>query len=195
MSKHFIPALSLSLSLSTLMFIHFRRAGLWSNAPFWLLALFISLCIARGVATYNVGLRSCCWQLRYWQNHMDLISYSSRQTPEKQVRAIRVFVRRRGNVAFAWQKVRKKREEARWVCVPLDLNPIRSIFFCVCVWGGDCFRDSAISGCHHHSSSPKVSGMRCCHASRYCWSILIDLRDFREYQCPSLPLTPFCLCN
>lgn len=123
------------------MFIHFRRAGLWSNAPFWLLALFISLCIARGVATYNVGLRSCCWQPRYWQNHMDLISYSSRQTPEKQVRAIRVFVRRRGNVAFAWQKVRKKREEARWVWVCVCVfrsqsHPIYFLFVCVCVWGG-----------------------------------------------------------
>lgn len=63
---------------------------------------------------------------------------------------------RRSRVCLRERKVRKRRRrdiEGSWcVCVwaPVISVPPHPIYF-----GGDCFRDSTISRCHHHSSCPR----------------------------------------
>lgn len=155
---------------------------LWSNVPFWLLALFISLCIARGVATYNDcrAVLAAMLLTEPYGFHFIFIT----PTQEKKIHRTVSLCGCATTTVFAWEKVRKK---DRKTIGALDLNSILSILGRAIVLETAQFLGGI--------KLPKVSGVRCCHTSRYCWSILIDLCNFREYQCPYLPHTLFCLCN
>lgn len=87
-----------------------------------------------------------CWQLCYWQNHMDFISYSSHRPQRKEKKKIP------RKLVFVWSEGTKEGRDTIGQCVcvcVLDLNSFLSIL------GGNCFRDSTISGCHHPSSCPR----------------------------------------
>lgn len=147
--------------LHILTYVYSFMERLWSNVSFWLLALFISLCITGGVAAYNgcVDVLVAAMLLAApYGFHFTFIT----QTPEKErsIRARYCEVLRTSHDAR--EKVRKKR-----VCV--CLSQFQPIYI-----RENCFRDN-----HFWVPSslklPKVSGVRCCHTSRCWWSILIDL--------------------